>query len=269
MLAGVLTAGLFPAFALARQWLLALRWDRSQAWHVAEWTETNLGQVEGKQVREAADFPASRWLARLALLLAAAAVGTAVVGLVRGVPLFRFWFADPRTATAVRVYLSLLGGSYLATWLAVNLQLRRMNGLLATVGDMTADLGEFRRRRRRWDFGIGPKSLVVGLVLAFAGVPWALPMLLATTAQRRALTVHGRRARRRPGGAAARGARPPPAGRALAAGARPGNAVREPGLRRKAAARRETLPALRGRPTAGGRPRFGMTPAGARPGAAS
>ena len=195
VVAGLLSAGLWPAFALARQWLVALRWNRGLGWHVAEWAETNLGKTEGEKLHDAADAKVGRWLARLALLLVLAAAVTAVVGVVSGVPFWRFWFADPRTATAVRVYLSLLGGSYLATWLAVNLALRRLNGLAATLGEMTDDFGRLRGGRKRWVWGFGPASLIVGLTMTFLGLPWALPMLLATTAQRRALTVHGRRVR--------------------------------------------------------------------------
>ena len=197
---GLLTAGLWPAFVLARRWLIALRWSRGLGWHVAEWAQTNLSEADGRKLHDAADAKLSRWLARLAVVLVLVAAVTAVVGVIGGVPWWRFWFADPRSATAVRVYLPLLGGSYLATWLAANLSLRRLNGLAATLGDMTSDYGTLRGRRKRWDWGFGPASLLIGLTMTFLGLPWALPMLLATTAQRRVLTVHGRRVRGRVAG---------------------------------------------------------------------
>ena len=197
---GVLTAGLWPAIELPRKWLDALRWQDAQGEHVADWAATNLGQVEAATAREAVGAPWSQWLARLALLLVGVAMAVAVVGIVRGVPAWRFWFSDPRTGPLVRAYLTLLGSSYLATWLSVNVGLRRLNGLARVVGDVTADLGRFVTKGKRWEWGVRPVPVVGGLVLGFLGLPWALPMLLATTAQRRALEVSGRRVRQRMGG---------------------------------------------------------------------
>ena len=200
LVAGLLTAGLWPAVDLPRRWMRVLKWHSSEGRHVADWAATNLGRVEADRALEAATSPASLWLARLAVGLAVAALVTAVLGVARGEPIWRFWFSDPRTGPIVRTYLTLLGGSYLATWLAVNVELRRLNGWAGVVGDVTADLGAFRRQGKRWEWGVRPVSLVAGLVISFFGMPWALPMLLASTAQRRATAVHGRRVRAQVGG---------------------------------------------------------------------
>ena len=125
----------------------------------------------------------------------------AVLGVFSGVPAWQFWFPDPRFGLFPRIYLPTLGGSYLLTWLAANVHLLRGRRLARTLGEATADLGEFRAgRRRRWEWGVRPVPILAAIVLTFAGLAWSLPMLLAATAQRRVGLVHDRRLRGELGG---------------------------------------------------------------------
>ena len=119
--------------------------------------------------------------------------------LASGGSLERLWFAASgrRTLEAEWVFLLCMMGSFVLTWLSVNLELRRLSRFDAAAMEVLGPAGEGRAGLSATEAGIRPVSLVLGVVLVLAGMFWALPMLIAATAQRRALLLHGRRLRDR------------------------------------------------------------------------
>jgi hypothetical protein len=87
-------------------------------------------------------------------------------------------------------------GAFSLTWLSVNLQLRRLHRLLRIIEQVTPQLPSMRGLRvSRFEPGIRPVSGLLGLLLLITGFPWALPLLITSTAQRRTVLIHDRRIR--------------------------------------------------------------------------
>ena len=218
---GLLTAGLWPAWGMAKGVRVLDRWRGSIAGDLDDWAK--LGGANLPSPRGGAGWV--RMLTScsggLALLAAACAVWLVVDEPSRAGLL---WFSDPvrvdEPPAALAGFVLCLGGSYLLTWLAANLHLRGGRRLLAEMRD-GLDLGPAARPVPRWEWGVGVLSATAGAGLAYAGMIWALPMLVAATAGRRVAFRHDRQLARRLGGlvAGAAGAkrpaeRPPePAGR--------------------------------------------------------
>ena len=202
---GLLTAGLLPAITLARGWLDALRWHRRLFWHLAEWTGVEVGREEGKRLHEINEVRAPRILAIIALCLALAGVFVVLAGVFLGREWWTFWVADPvrqgRADPWTGLHLACLGGSFVLTWLSINLHLGRLRRIDAALAEMTSGLGTMGGKRPpTWIWGFGPIATVVSAILAMAGLLWAVPMLMASTAARQMLVVHHRRLRGRVAG---------------------------------------------------------------------
>lgn len=199
VLAGLLTAGIYPAVALPRKWSRTLRWHENILWHLAEWAKVNIGSEQGQRLHAAASGCPPMFMSRLAALCGIGALIAMAVGVSMGYPLSGFWRADPLTTLDDPIFTTFhagLLGAFALSWLSVNLHLRRLRRARAALEQTTPQLAPTAGLRvARWEWGIRPVPLVLGLLLALAGFVWALPMLIAATAQRRALLIHHRRLR--------------------------------------------------------------------------
>ena len=200
MLAGLLTAGIYPAFALPRKWKKNLRWHQSVLWHLAEWAMVNLGIDEGRRLHRQTQTTLPIILAQLAIASSLVSLVTAAIGVSMGYPLGSFWHAGPVATLGHPIFTTFnagLLGAFLLTWLSVNAHLRRLH----IAGDVLQQIGQLPTtaglRVARWEWGIRPGTILVGgLLLILFGFWWAVPMMIAATAQRRALLMHNRRIRR-------------------------------------------------------------------------
>jgi hypothetical protein len=205
LVAGFVTAGLYPAFRNARRLEQAATWRWHLFEHVAEWVDLHRGREAAKQLAAAERPSVVIWLARLAVLLAVAAAGVAVwFCIARQHELGRLWVIDPFRGTMPHVsqvlFLGLLGGSFLVTWLGSNLYLRRGNRLLAEVEAALDVTPRKAKRPPAWEWGVRPISGTVGAILAYLGITWALPMLVSAAAVGRTVTRHDRLLLRQLGG---------------------------------------------------------------------
>src|SRR5690606_11976172 len=123
----------------------------------------------------------------------------AVWGVMSGVAASEYWFVDPRDPLdepLTSLFLATLVGAYLLNWLSVNLHLLRLRRVRKALDATTPHLPPTPGLKvSRWEAGVRPVPAALGLILAVAGMIWALPMLIAGTAQRRALLIHHRRFR--------------------------------------------------------------------------
>ena len=188
---GLATAGLWPAWDIARRLSAAIRWRRSIFEHVVDWSRLEIGSETAAALEPHADDRASRYavLGSQALAVLAALVG--VAHLIGGGSLTRLWLIDPFRGSGPIQLLSMLflcfiGGSFALTWLAGNWHARTGVAFARKAEETVApDALPPWRRPPRWDFGFGLLSTTVGGVLALLGVTWALPLVVAATAQRR------------------------------------------------------------------------------------
>lgn len=199
VVAGLLTAGLFPAVALPRMWRRAMRWHQNILWHLAEWMSVNMGAEEGRRLHGFAAAPLPGLLNRAATVLAILAAGLGVLAVINGTSLLAIWTAvpwEPSTDALAALCVCAMAASFVLSWFSVNLHLRRMHqaraALDATMPHLppTSGLGV-----PGWEWGIRLVPLILGALLATSGMLWALPMLIAATAQRRALLKHHRHLR--------------------------------------------------------------------------
>lgn len=197
LVGGLLTAGIYPAIALPRKWQKAVRLNQNVLWHLAEWTTVNVGVDEGRWLHRQFSGRLPILLASLAWLSGVLALAAMAVGVLSGFELLSFWRVDPVTTLGDPIYTSFLAGllgSYFLTWLSVNTHLRGMHRARGAFERMTSQLAPTPGlAAARWQLGIRPVSTLLGLVLMLAGFAWALPMLIAATAQRRTLLIHSRR----------------------------------------------------------------------------
>lgn len=200
LLAGLLSAGVYPAFALPRKWRKNLRWHQSTFWHLSEWAMVNVGVEEGRRLHRDTRARLPLALANMAILCSLVSLVTAAVGVSLGYRLVSFWHAGPIATLSDPVFTTFnsgLLGAFLFTWLSVNAHLRRLHqarDALQRTGQLPSTAG---KPVARWEWGLRPGPVLIGgLLLILAGFWWALPMVIAATAQRRALLAHNRGIRR-------------------------------------------------------------------------
>ena len=199
VVSGLLTAGLFPAIMLPRAWRRTMRWHQNILWHLAEWMTVNVGTEEGRRLHALAAAPVASLINRMATVTAIAAAGVGVLAVMNGTPLLDIWVAVPweaSTGALASLFLALMSGSFVLSWLSVNLHLGRLHRARLALDAMMPHLPAAGGMRvAEWEWGIRPVSLVLGVLMAMSGMIWALPMLIAATAQRRAVIKHHRRLR--------------------------------------------------------------------------
>jgi hypothetical protein len=199
VVAGLLTAGLFPAVQLPRMWRRTMRWHQNILWHLAEWMSVNVGSDEGRRLHAFAAVRFPGLLNRAAGLLALIAAAVGVLAVINGTSLPEIWFAVPweqSTTELAALYVLLISASFILNWLSISLHLRALARARASLDEMTPRLPPTSGLRvAGWEWGLRPVPLVLGVLLAISGMLWALPMLICSTAQRRALLKHHRRLR--------------------------------------------------------------------------
>jgi hypothetical protein len=199
VIAGMLTAGLFPAIMLPRAWRRTMRWHQNILWHLAEWMTVNVGSEEGQRLHALAVAPLANLLNRLATLAAIAAAAAGVLAVMNGTPLLALWVAVPwesSTGAWAGLCTTAMSASFVLSWLSVNLHLRWLHRARIAMNALTPHLPATRGMRiPAWESGIRIVPLALGALLAISGMLWTLPMLIAATAQRRAVIGHHRQLR--------------------------------------------------------------------------
>ncbi len=198
VLTGLLTAGAFPAVSLPRMWRGTMRWHHNILWHLAEWMSVNVGPAEAARLHEAAAPGPAACLNKLAIAVAVSAVIVAGLGIAQGEPLSAFWLNGPDLAQGIFPVVFFWGitTAFVLLWISTSLHLRHLHRARTVLDEITPYLAPTAGLRvPAWEWGIRPVPLILGGLLALSGLFWALPMLIAATAQRRALLVHHRRIR--------------------------------------------------------------------------
>ena len=193
LLLGLLTAGLWPAWSMPAKLRNAARWRANLASDLHDWRRLERG--------ETGDLPADPLTRPLSVIASALAVvaALAAVWVVLDDPhgLGRLWYSDPirgdYPTLALAAFVTALGESYLLHWLAANAHLRHARRLLAAFrASAGLDATPKARPLPRWEYGFSIVPTTVGVVLAWAGLIWALPMLVACVAARRVVLTHDR-----------------------------------------------------------------------------
>ena len=196
---GVLTAGVWPALALPAQLRKAMRWREQIVERLIDWASVNLGDDAALRVRAGAGsrLPHAASVASTCLALAGVAAA-AWLAITLPSEVGRLWYIDPfrsggvATAAALPlgVFLLSIGGGFVLHWVAANLHLRQGRAVLtATREAMDLQPG---KRPPAWEWGLRPVATILGGVLAWVGLTWALPMTIATKAHGRVIAAHDR-----------------------------------------------------------------------------
>ncbi len=198
-LQGLLTAGLWPALALPKQLRQAMDRREQIAERLVDWTSVNVGDREAARLRGATASSLPRTLSVASTVLACAALASAGWLFVTVPSHVGFlWYADPFRATGIStaallplgVFLGAIGLCFALHWLAANLHLRQGRELLVVARDAFGV--QPGKRPPRWEWGLRPVATIVGGVLAWLGLTWALPMLVAAKAHGRVVVGHDR-----------------------------------------------------------------------------
>ncbi len=185
-----LTAGLWPAWSLPHKMRVVQRWRHHVLSFLIDWAKFEVDPDTAMQIARAAASRGDRWMLRLAVWSAWIAIVSAFyVVLISPVGAGRLWFVDPfhsgPYSPALAIFLGGVGLSSVLTWLAANFHLRRGERLLTLLGKPP--------RRAVWEWGLRPIPVLVGGLMAWWGMTWALPLLVAASAQSRVVRQHDRR----------------------------------------------------------------------------
>ena len=196
---GVLTAGIWPALAMPTQLRKAIGRREQIAERLVDWASANVGDGEARDLQRASASRLPHTASVASTVFAVAALASAGWLLATSAASIGFlWYADPFRAQAAApeatlplgVYLASIGLSFVLHWLAANLHLRQGRAILKTARD-TLGL-QPAKLPPSWEWGIRPVATIVGGVLAWIGLTWALPMLVSAKAHGRIVAGHDR-----------------------------------------------------------------------------
>jgi hypothetical protein len=188
-LLGVFTFGLVPLWRLQKQFRGYVAMEKQQLWHLAEWLRNRRGGESAQAVADAVST--IHWRRGLSTIgtLCFAVVLMGIIYLLRtGVGYHGLWDRAYRSHFALSQILlawnGLLTAGFAFHYLQVRMHLRdiqrvgqRFNELAKRENVASISVPQFALRNALpW--------MIIGLVMAFAGALWAMPMALAALSQR-------------------------------------------------------------------------------------
>ena len=198
-LVGAITFGIGPLFALSKRFRHLTGLERSQFWHLAEWMRTNCGE-DAAPLAEAAEQirvrpilgalpPLCGLVALFALIFAWFNYDPSLHHLLNAT--YRYFPASandgaPSWADGIFALWAVpLGVGYIALWLGMQVQHNAIRRFVRMYDVLATREGAQSVPTPRPSLGLRPLWLAGGILLAFGGAIWAIPMMLAGAAQRR------------------------------------------------------------------------------------